>query len=61
MPEIFIHIGLHKTGTTALQTFLAANEEAFNQAGVYFPKATRDKKVEANHSFKTLVGTFEQL
>lgn len=73
MPEIFIHIGLHKTGTTALQTFLATNEKIFNQAGVYFPKATREKKpgqiIHSNLSWELLghdmfdpgLGTFEQL
>jgi len=73
MPEIFIHIGLHKTGTTALQTFFATNEKAFNQAGIHFPKATREKKpgqiIHSNLSWELLyhdmfdpgLGTFEQL
>lgn len=58
MPEIVIHIGLHKTGTTALQTFFAANEQAFNQLGVFFPQATREKKtrqiIHSNLSWELL-------
>lgn len=42
LPEIIIHIGLHKTGTTALQTFFSANEKKFNEHGVFFPLASRE-------------------
>lgn len=39
MPEFFIHCGLHKTGTTALQYFLARNSQALLDAGLHYPGA----------------------
>ena len=37
MPEFFIHCGLHKTGTTALQNFFARNAQALLDAGLHYP------------------------
>ncbi len=37
----FVHAGTHKTGTTAIQRFLATNWEALKQAGLYYPCAGR--------------------
>ncbi len=37
MPEFFIHCGLHKTGTTALQHFLASNARALLESGLHYP------------------------
>ena len=37
MPELFIHCGLHKTGTTALQHFLANNAQALLDSGLHYP------------------------
>ena len=33
----FIHAGTHKTGTTAIQRFLAGNREPLARAGFYYP------------------------
>lgn len=38
---VIFHIGMHKTGTTALQKLFKANEKSINQAGVFFPKNGR--------------------
>ena len=35
----FIHVGTHKTGTTAIQRFLAANRERLALDGLYYPSA----------------------
>lgn len=43
---IFIHIGLHKTGTTTLQRFFAHNEGVFNDHGFFFPRACRENKAD---------------
>ncbi len=37
MKHFFIHIGLHKTGTTAIQRFLAANRKALEKTGYLYP------------------------
>lgn len=37
MATVYLHIGLHKTGTTALQYFLAQNNSVLNQHGICFP------------------------
>jgi hypothetical protein len=37
MPEFFIHCGLHKTGTTALQQFMALNAQALLDSGLHYP------------------------
>ncbi|SHH85137.1 hypothetical protein [Cognatishimia maritima] len=38
---IFIHVGAGKTGTTALQSFFARNEDRFAAQGIYFPQEGR--------------------
>ncbi len=39
MPEFFIHCGLHKTGTTALQHFMALNAQLLLDSGLHYPAA----------------------
>jgi hypothetical protein len=36
--SLFLHIGAHKTGTTALQRSFTENAELAKQAGVFYPK-----------------------
>ena len=36
--KLFIHIGLHKTGTTTFQTFLHHNRKTLINAGVFYPE-----------------------
>ncbi len=36
-PVLFLHIGLHKTGTSAIQKFLRANENLLLKKHVYYP------------------------
>lgn len=38
MKKIFLHIGLHKTGSTTIQAFLQENKHAFLEHGYFFPK-----------------------
>lgn len=70
----YIHAGTHKTGTTAIQTFMAMNEPALAQAGILWPRsgrATRWGSENAGHHnlawqlgdfgrFMPEEGTFEQ-
>jgi hypothetical protein len=39
LPEFFIHCGLHKTGTTALQQFFGSNAQVLLDAGLHYPSA----------------------
>lgn len=41
MPRVFVHCGLHKTGTTALQQFLLAVSPSLLKLGILFPRAGR--------------------
>jgi hypothetical protein len=38
---IYIHIGTHKTGTSAIQRFLALNKEILERRGFLFPQQSR--------------------
>ena len=37
MIKLFLHIGFHKTGTTAIQNFLSANRQTLRKRGVLYP------------------------
>jgi hypothetical protein len=41
MPRVFVHCGLHKTGTTALQQFLLSVSPSLQALGILFPRAGR--------------------
>lgn len=40
--ELFIHIGMPKTGTTGLQFFMHKNRQALREQGVYYPVTMRE-------------------
>jgi len=47
----YVHVGTHKTGTTAIQTLLALNEERFASAGILLPRTGRiDPTLAAQHN-----------
>lgn len=37
LPTLFLHVGSHKTGTTALQTFSVTNRELLRRHGLLYP------------------------
>lgn len=41
MKRIFLHIGTHKTGTTAIQKFLSNAEEKLREDSILYPKSGR--------------------
>jgi hypothetical protein len=47
--KFYIHCGLHKTGTTALQAFLRQNTEKLRDAGVLYPYAGCPDSCPAGH------------
>ena len=38
MKTLFLHVGPHKTGTTAIQKYMLDNQVAFHQQGALYPK-----------------------
>lgn len=64
-PRVILHIGFHKTGSTALQCFFAVNELLLRSRGVYFPRAGRgretDRIIHSNIAWQlTGHGSFDQ-
>lgn len=51
MPELLLHIGTHKTGTTSIQRFLSENRRELRNRGVWYPPTTvgRFPKHYAHH------------
>lgn len=37
MRKLFVHCGVHRTGTTLIQSYLAKNRDAFAKAGIIYP------------------------
>ena len=50
MARLIVHCGLHKTGTTALQDFLAAQADALRARGVLYPKTGRPAGLNGHHN-----------
>ncbi len=47
---IVVHIGLPKSGSTTIQTFLGANEEALRKQSIEYPQVGRGRRI-AHHNF----------
>ena len=47
--RIWIHVGWPKTGTTAIQRYLAANSESLKRMGVLYPESGRYGITDAHH------------
>jgi hypothetical protein len=50
--KLFLHIGLGKTGTSALQSFFAQNHERLSSQGIWYPQTGREG-LEAHHRIAT--------
>jgi hypothetical protein len=71
MRRCFIHIGTHKTGTTAIQYLLDRNSSALLQNGYFYPQAGRPEgllgqhnlawEISGDHRFQERCGTIEDL
>jgi hypothetical protein len=67
----YVHVGTHKTGTTSVQRAFAANDRAFADAGMYFPRRGRPDPAGGHHNiawqlnddrrFDPAFGTFSEL
>jgi hypothetical protein len=54
MRELFLHVGMHKTGTTSIQQTLHANRARLQRAGLSYFEAE-----ETNHS-RTVFSAFAE-
>jgi len=43
MKNLYLHIGFHKTGTSALQEYLNENREELEEKGIFYPKSLNNK------------------
>ncbi|OYX97361.1 MAG: hypothetical protein B7Y80_19965 [Hyphomicrobium sp. 32-62-53] len=48
--KLFVHIGMHKTGTTSIQYFLNANVQRLNSIGYVFPFTGRHPNAHVQHA-----------
>lgn len=48
--KLYLHIGTHKTGTTALQVFLSKNDRRLQDTGFLFPKSGRIGTFSGQHN-----------
>ncbi len=48
MPNLLLHVGAHRTGTTSIQKFLSKNQPYFTQNGIQcvFPPYTRELEID---------------
>ena len=52
--RIILHIGVYKTGTTAVQSFLARNRSALAEQGVLYPESFT--RFDAHHPLPWALG-----
>jgi hypothetical protein len=50
MPELVLHIGPHKTGTSHIQACLKHHAPALEKLGVHVPRAWEDTKLNPSHT-----------
>ena len=54
--KIVLHIGADKTGSTAIQQFLAQNTEVLSAVGIEYPDISSDDRYPAAHSWAAISG-----
>ena len=48
MKTVYLHIGMHKTGTTAIQEFLFANKQNLRKKGIHYPGTQKNHHLLGN-------------
>lgn len=56
-PTIYLHIGMNKTGTTAIQHYFSSNRESFLDKGLLYPK-TGMSRDGAHHDLSRSLGFY---
>ena len=56
-PRLILHAGLHKTGTTAIQSFCAGNRDGLYQKGIWYPdyQPIRQSRPRTHHDIASAV------
>lgn len=50
VPKVILHVGRHKTGTSAIQSLLAVNDELLaGEYGILYPRTGRDPRKNYHH------------
>lgn len=57
MRNLIVHIGPHKTGSTAIQRVLAAGRRGLQSAGILYPTSRKTLPLEAHHSLARFLRT----
>ncbi len=57
MTKLFLHIGLPKTGSTAIQRFFYLNQEKLQENGILYPRTGRDTSKEYGPNHQELVNS----
>jgi hypothetical protein len=57
MKNLIVHIGPHKTGSTAIQRVLAAGRRSLESAGILYPTSRNTLPLEAHHSLARFMRT----
>jgi hypothetical protein len=55
MKQVFLHIGLHKTGSTTLQVFLHKNRKKLAAHGYFYPQIGIPKRMYGQHNLAWLL------
>ena len=56
-PRLYLHIGTHKTGTTAIQSYSARNRPQLASQGIYYPslEPLLGRSSDAHHEFAHVI------
>ena len=55
MKKVFLHIGLHKTGSTSLQAFLHRNRNTLRDYGYLYPQTGASSRFDCHHNLAWLL------
>lgn len=58
MKKIYLHIGLHKTGSSTLQAFLQKNSNLLRDIGYLYPRTGTSSKFPCHHNLAWLIMDF---
>lgn len=60
MKAVFIHVGPPKTGTSAIQNFLATNQDLLSNLGIYYPQHAVDKNGISSGNYTSIYSSTQR-